>query len=165
MKLSIWWPTYGNFIRMGGATCRMGGATSFPYPALPSSFKTLLYAPGLGARHLLPLPGVECLVSVRGTCCHCQVLSARSRARHPTCCNYYMLRDRSQRATSLTVTSHYRQPKAVTTIFCILTKNLFQLIVSTEGNVTLWVVMRDTCAESRPRPVCFSVVCSIRDSQ
>ena len=38
MKLSIWWPTYGNFIRMGGAT-------SFPYPALPSRFKTLLYAP------------------------------------------------------------------------------------------------------------------------
>ena len=46
MKLCIWWPTYGNFIRMGGATSRMGGATSFPYPALPSRFKTLLYATG-----------------------------------------------------------------------------------------------------------------------
>ena len=32
MKLSIWWPTYGNSIRMGGATCRMGGARS---PTLP----------------------------------------------------------------------------------------------------------------------------------
>ena len=39
MKLSIWWPTYGNFIRMGGAT-------SFPYPALPSRFKSLLNAIG-----------------------------------------------------------------------------------------------------------------------
>ena len=29
---------------MGGATSRMGGATSFPYPALPSRFQTLLYA-------------------------------------------------------------------------------------------------------------------------
>ena len=38
MKLSIWWPRYGNSIRMGGAT-------SFPYPALPSRFKSLLDAP------------------------------------------------------------------------------------------------------------------------
>ena len=44
MKLSIWWPTYGNSIRMGWATSRMGGDTSFPYPALPSRFKSLLNA-------------------------------------------------------------------------------------------------------------------------
>ena len=37
MKLGIWWPTNGNFIRMGVAT-------SFPYPALPSRFKSLLNA-------------------------------------------------------------------------------------------------------------------------
>ena len=49
MKLSIWWPTYGNSIRMGGATSRIGGATSFPYPALPSRFKSLLNASGLQA--------------------------------------------------------------------------------------------------------------------
>ena len=33
------------FHRMGGATSRMGGATSFPYLALPSRFKSLLNAP------------------------------------------------------------------------------------------------------------------------
>ena len=31
---------------MGGATSRMGGATSFRYPALPSRFKSLLNASG-----------------------------------------------------------------------------------------------------------------------
>ena len=46
MKLSIWWPTYGNSIRMGGATSGMGSATSFPYPALPSRLKSLLNATG-----------------------------------------------------------------------------------------------------------------------
>ena len=46
MKLSILWPTYGNAIRMGGATNRMGGATSFPYPAPPSQVKSLLNAAG-----------------------------------------------------------------------------------------------------------------------
>ena len=45
MKFSIWWPTYGNSIRMGRATSRMGGATSFHYPPLPSRFKSLLNAP------------------------------------------------------------------------------------------------------------------------
>ena len=38
MKLSIWWPTYGNTIIMGGATC-------FPYPAPPSRVNSLLNAP------------------------------------------------------------------------------------------------------------------------
>ena len=46
MKLSIWWPTYGNSIRMGRATSRMGGATSFLYPALLRVSKLCLMRPG-----------------------------------------------------------------------------------------------------------------------
>ena len=44
MKLSIWWLTYGNTIRMGGATC-------FPYPAPPSRVNSLLNAYGATLFH------------------------------------------------------------------------------------------------------------------
>ena len=41
------------FHQNGRGTSRMGGATSFPYPALPSRFKTLLYASGSGLHVVL----------------------------------------------------------------------------------------------------------------
>ena len=55
MKLSIWWPTYGNAIRMGRPTNRMGGATSFPYPAPPSQVKSLLKCSRVTYTLLIPV--------------------------------------------------------------------------------------------------------------
>ena len=55
----------------------MGGATSFPYPALPSRFQTLLYAPrpgaveGLGTAHA----GGGCDQSIESTVSHAVVRS------------------------------------------------------------------------------------------
>ena len=43
-------------IRMGGTTNRMGGATSFPYPALPSQLKSLLNASRSFTMHTKSLP-------------------------------------------------------------------------------------------------------------